>query len=210
MSKSFKVDLTGQRFGRLTVLEFVPNEKDCHSFWSCRCDCGKTVTISGNRLKNGDTKSCGCYNKEMLKKANTVHGGAHTRLYRIWAGMKQRCYYPNTSYYYRYGGRGITICDEWKNDFVVFRDWAMSHGYDDTLSIDRIDNDKGYFPENCRFVNAKTQCRNRRSNTFVEYQGEMITLAEAVERTGIKKGTLEDRYRSGDRGERLFRPVEKK
>ena len=120
--------------------------------------------------------------------------------------MKQRCSNANFTYY---GGRGITVCNEWCNDFTVFRDWALSHGYADNLSIDRIDNDRGYFPENCRFADAKTQSRNIRTNVHIEYGGRSVCLSEAAELSGINAMTLSCRYRKGDRGDRLFRPVQK-
>ena len=208
MSKSFKVDLTAQRFGRLTVLEFVPTDK-YGSFWKCLCDCGNRIIVRGMCLKRGDTLSCGCLRKETTAKTHSVHGLRRTRLYNIWTLMKNRCYNPNACNYNRYGSRGIKICDEWINDFKAFYDWSISHGYSDNLSIDRIDNNGNYEPSNCRWVDNKTQCRNIRRNVLVEYNGKMITLPEAAEITGIDLGALRSRYRNGDRGERLFRPVRK-
>lgn len=205
MSKSFKVDLTGQRFGRLTVLEFVPTEGKTE--WLCKCDCGKTVTVKGTHLIDGSTKSCGCFMAEKASMLHKKHGNTNTRLFGIWQRMKQRCYNPNADRYDLYGGRSIKVCPEWLNSFVAFRDWALSNGYNDTLSIDRIDVNGNYEPNNCRWVNMKTQCRNRRSNTFIEYQGEKITLAEAAERTGIGSATLQARYKKGQRGNELFRPI---
>ncbi len=206
MSKSFKVDLTGQRFGRLTVLEFVPTE-DRFTYWLCRCECGNTATVRAGHLKEERTTSCGCLREERIVRLNRTHGNANTRLYKIYHGIKKRCLNPNTRNYNNYGARGITICDEWLNDFVAFRDWALANGYNDTFSIDRIDVNGNYEPSNCRWTDRKTQCRNRQRNVFVEYQGEMIPLAEAAERTGIDYKVLHFRYQHGDRGKRLFRPV---
>ena len=204
MSKSFKKDLTGQRFGRLTVLEFVSTE-DRHTYWLCKCDCGKFVTVQGSHLNTSRAKSCGCFRSDF----RLIHGNSNIRLYRIWRSMKNRCNNPKNYAYKNYGGRGITVCDEWENDFTKFRDWAMSHGYADNLSIDRIDVNGNYEPENCRWTEMKTQQRNKSNNTFVEYQGEKITLAEAAEKTGINMTTLWRRYHHGDRGKILFRPVKK-
>lgn len=209
MSKSFKVDLTGQRFGRLTVLEFVPVPCTKRSYWKCRCDCGNEKTVETQKLLLFSTKSCGCLKIERIIKQSTKHGGKSTRLYEIYKSMRQRCLNSNNPHYCDYGGRGITICKEWENDFTAFRDWALSNGYADNLSIDRIDNDKGYFPENCRWVDRKTQCNNRRSNIIVVFNNKQFTISEASELSGIKYNTLRDRYLRGDRGDRLFRPVKK-
>ncbi|MBQ3021944.1 MAG: hypothetical protein IJD91_01275 [Clostridia bacterium] len=208
MSKSFKIDLTGQRFGRLIVLEFVPNEKR-GSYWLCRCDCGNEKVIRGNCLITKHTESCGCLFLDVRKASTTTHGNSNSRLYSIWKNMKQRCNNPNASKYGTYGGRGICVCDEWLNNFPAFRTWALSHGYADNLSIDRIDNNKGYFPENCRWADNKTQCRNLRKNVLVKYEGKLITISEVAEITGISKETLYYRFKHGYSNDQLFRPVKK-
>ncbi len=209
MSKSFKEDLTGKRFGRLTVLEFVPNEK-AKSYWKCRCDCGNIRIIQGTALKNGNTKSCGCYHSEVSAKRREKHKLTHTRLYSVWNRMKQRCYNSNDKCYKGYGARGIKVCDEWRQDFKAFYDWAIANKYKSGLSIDRIDVNGNYEPDNCRWVDMKTQARNRRNNVLVEYEGEMMTLGEIAEQINIPYATLKTRYQNGDRGDKLFRTTKKR
>lgn len=151
------IDLTGQRFGKLVVLERAKgNSKQIN--WLCKCDCGRTTVVQGSNLKNGHIRSCGC----LISESNTKHGQWNTRLYRIYHAMKQRCYNPNSAPYPFYGGRGITVCSEWLNDFQAFYDWAMSNGYRDDLSIDRIDVDGNYEPGNCRWTIKTLQSFNRR------------------------------------------------
>ena len=169
MSRS-AIDLIGQRFGRLLVLERAGNDSGGRALWKCRCDCGKVTVARGNDLRNGHTQSCGCKNAEESRirerETHTTHGGSETRLYRIWRGMKTRCYVPSSSGYAYYGGRGIAVCEEWIDDFTAFRDWALANGYADNLSIDRIDNEKGYSTENCRWVTSYEQMHNRRCDNI--------------------------------------------
>lgn len=158
----FKHDFRGKRFGKLLAIE--PTEERIHGkiVWRCRCDCGNYCMVMSTRLASGHTKSCGCYNSEHTVKMNTTHGGTHTRLYSIWASMKTRCLNPNSKAYHYYGGRGISICDEWKDNFSAFRDWALSNGYRDDLTLDRIDSDKDYSPENCKWSTWHEQRINQR------------------------------------------------
>lgn len=160
----FAENLIGQKFGRLTVVDRAPNDKSLHANWVCKCSCGNTKVVGARHLKSGNTISCGCYAKERSSERNTTHGMSNTRLFHIWTGMNGRCYCHGHNAYSRYGGRGIGVCDEWRHDFEGFYNWAMSTGYDDSLSIDRINNDKGYEPSNCRWATPKQQANNRRNN----------------------------------------------
>lgn len=192
-------DLTGRRFGRLTVVALDHYESTSHSTrWKCLCDCGKEKSVLASSLKSGNTTSCGCYSSEQKSKRSKTHGfGNENRLYRIWSDMKSRCYSQADRNYKRYGARGIEICAEWRYNFIAFRTWALSHGYDDSLSIDRIDNDGPYSPDNCRWATKRTQNNNRRTNVFITYHGETHTAAEWSNITGIKAATLVARKRHG-------------
>ena len=186
-------NLIGQRFGRLVVLSRADGSK--YTQWHCKCDCGNECDVLAGNLVKGHTTSCGCFREENRPNLRKTHGERNSRLYSVWCKMKDRCYCVNNPSYPRYGGRGITICDEWRNDFVAFRDWAYSNGYDETASygestFDRIDNSKGYSPDNCRIVNEQIQANNRRTNKLVTYNGETHTVAEWSRILGINQGTL--------------------
>lgn len=160
--------LTGQRFGRLVVTGKAEHDKHGHACWNCICDCGKEIAATSSNLKSGNTKSCGCLHNEKLSKRNaetkTTHGMTRTRLHIIWCDMRARCSYEKDKCYHLYGGRGITVCEEWQKSFTAFRDWALENGYSDNLTLDRIDNDKGYSPENCKWSTHAEQRRNQRRN----------------------------------------------
>lgn len=201
MPKGNPIDLTGQRFGRLTVLEVSPKRARRELMWVCQCDCGNVVTVRGKCLRKGETKSCGCYNKEVSSKRNKVlatkHGWYGTRLYRIYRRMKDRCTNPNVPMYHHYGGRGITVCDEWMNDPKAFCEWAMANGYEDNLTIDRIDTNGNYEPSNCRWVTNIQQQRNKRNNVTLTYNGETKCITEWAEMYGIARSKIYQRIRSG-------------
>lgn len=194
------IDKTGEKFGRLTVIK-LEGISGKEARWICQCDCGNETTVRSGNLTSGAVKSCGCYKHEYLVNSHTVHGGAkcegkRTKLYSIWIGMRRRCYDRNDANYPRYGGRGIVVCNEWKNDFAIFREWAIKNGYSSDLTIDRIDNDKEYSPENCRWTGALEQARNRRSNKVITFNGETHTAIEWEEKLGFSRGTISRRITS--------------
>lgn len=205
------IDLTGQKFGKLTVVIRAGVNMQNKALWVCKCDCGKETIVSGVYLRNGHTKSCGCYRAEIGEKIFTKHNGSNTRLYRIWCGIKKRCYDRNDKDKYKYyGGRGITVCDEWRNDFQAFYDWAMSHGYADDLTIDRIDNNGNYAPLNCRWISKKEQMNNTRRNHSVTINGESKNITQWAEESGVPIKTLWYRLKKGWSGERLLCEVRKR
>lgn len=157
------IDLTGQRFGRLVVIERAENIKG-KCFWKCRCDCGKQLIVSANHLRMHNTFSCGCYQKDMTSNARKKTGMSSKRIYFIWSAMKQRCFNPKYKQYADYGGRGITVCDKWKDDFQTFYDYVsqLPHFGEEGFSIDRINNDGNYEPGNVRWATKSEQNKNQR------------------------------------------------
>lgn len=169
-------NITGKHYGRLVAIEKVDNDRNNHKRWLCKCECGNEATVLENDLVTGKTRSCGCYYKETRKTVSKTHGGSKTRLFHIWSSMRNRCENPSHKDYGYYGGRGITVCDEW-NEYEAFSKWAYENGYADNLSIDRIDVNKGYSPDNCRWADAITQANNTRRNRMITYNGETKSLA---------------------------------
>ena len=186
------IDLTGQKFGRLTVIERTRNNnnKVC---WICRCECGNLKTVAGKDIKSGNTRSCGCIKHESKHNPNYKHGLKNEPIYKVWRGIKNRCYNTASFAYSEYGGRGITVCAEWLHDFQAFYDWAITNGYKKGLTIDRIDNNKGYAPDNCRWVTMRTQNNNKRNNHIVFYNGEKYTIAELAMKYGVDYDKLQQR-----------------
>lgn len=181
------IDLSGQKFGRLTVVKFVGKNNQNRAIWKCLCDCGNETIARADALKSGDKQSCGCLNSENKSREcierNIRHGLAHTRLYRVWCDMRRRCNDTRTPEYKNYGARGIKVCSEWDSNFQAFNDWAMKNGYDETAArgdctIDRIDVNSNYCPDNCRFVNLMVQGSNKRNNKRITHNGITMTQSE--------------------------------
>ena len=196
------MDYKGKRFGKWTVI----SETEGHSKWYCECDCGTRRYVPRYTLLNGTSKSCGCSRytgSHSIGERTRKHGDFGTRLYGIWATMKRRCYNSNTKFYHDYGGRGITVCDEWQ-EYIPFKEWALANGYEDSLTIDRIDVNGNYCPENCRWITQREQCYNTRKTRFVEYNGKNYTLKEISEITGLKIRTIRGRYERGWTPEQIF------
>lgn len=190
-------NLTGMVFGRLTVIEraddhICPSGQHIRQ-WKCRCSCGNTTIVSSRNLKTGNTASCGCKSTER----KTKHNLWNSRIYKIYYGMKARCYSSATPNYNDYGGRGIKICDEWKDDFMSFYNWSMANGYSDELSIDRIDVDGDYSPENCRWVDKIVQANNCRNTYYVTYKGVTKPISDWCRELGLKHSVVSSRLRSG-------------
>lgn len=194
---SVKTDIAGKKFGRLTAIEPIGKTKNRATIWACRCDCGQSVSILRSNLLNGFSQSCGCLQKELLSKRIRTHGMTDTRLYYVWRQMKDRCYRPKNSHYYCYGAKNIAVCDEWRSDFKTFYDWAMSHGYEEGLTLDRIDNDGNYCPENCRWVPYIKQMQNTSRNVYLTYDGRTLCVSEWSRIMNINKATLESRIKKG-------------
>ena len=190
------VDLTWKRFGRLFVTsraaDYVSPHGQHKTRWNCLCDCGRTTVVTSGVLKRGEARSCGCLHQELRHSLTKTHGETGSRLHHIWCGMRQRCSNKKHHAYNDYGGRGIQVCKEWES-FPAFRDWAIHSGYADTLSIDRIDNDSGYSPENCRWVSQKTQSNNQRSNVLITFNGKTQTRAQWAEELGLSASVIRDR-----------------
>lgn len=191
------IDLSGQRFGRLVVVKEAGRSSNGKALWLCECDCGNRRIFYGEKLRCGETRSCGCYRREITGKQFRKYNQVNKRIYRIWKLMHKRCYNPNDPKYNNYGGRGIIICPEWVNDFLSFQAWALGNGYTEHLTIDRIDVNGPYSPDNCRWTTNKVQCNNKTDNVVLEYQGESHTLSEWAHITGIKYSTLAYRASRG-------------
>jgi hypothetical protein len=184
----------GTRFGNLTVLRISRKKLYAHgTCWVCRCDCGKVLVCWGSLLRVGRKTQCGCRTSEIISKGRTVHGFSRSKVYRTLKIMIQRCTNPNHGNYRRYGGRGIKVCREWMNHPEKFVLWALANGYQEGLTIDRINNDKSYSPSNCRWVGWVPQARNRSDNHLVTWNGKTRTIAEWSEVTGLKYHTISKR-----------------
>jgi hypothetical protein len=182
------INLIGEKFGRLSPIKYIGNSK-----WLCECDCGNEVVVLTACLRNGNTKSCGCYNREKVIENSYKHGQSKSRINHIYRDMKDRCYNSKKQNYKYYGGRGIIICDEWldkKEGFLDFYNWSLENGYNDKLSIDRKNVNGNYTPDNCRWVTFDDQMKNMRSNHYIEINGEIKTVKEWSIIFNINYGTL--------------------
>lgn len=195
------IDLTGERFGRLVVLErlenYVSENGSSATMWKCKCDCGNIVNVRSSNLRNGHTRSCGCLFDEEHYNFHKTHGDSYSRIYNILRRMKDRCYNPRNNRYYRYGGRGITVCEEWL-DYNNFKKWAFENGFNENssrkeCSLDRIDSDGNYCPENCRWVNSFIQNNNKSNTVMLTYKGVTHSIIEWSAILGMSRGTLYNR-----------------
>ena len=194
--KSKVHDLTGKKFGLLTVIGLAETDTR-KTYWVCKCDCGNMKTVRSDSLLCGAIKSCGCIKRkqdEVNLTKNHRHKMSGTRIYSEWQGMKGRCYNKGNARYADWGGRGIEVCEQWRNSFESFYTWAMANGYQDNLTIDRIDNNGNYCPENCRWVGQQEQCRNRRSNINITIGNSTRTLMEWCEIFRVDYKNVNARY----------------
>jgi len=190
-----RIDLTGQRFGKLVAISIErKSSSSTRIYWNCVCDCGGKRVVSNDHLRNGDVTDCGCTRKHVAHW--NKHGMYNSRLYRIWSLMKERCCNPNRKEYPNYGGRGICICEEW-TEAKNFIKWSLNNGYSDELTIDRIDNDGNYCPENCRWVSRKEQMQNRRNNHYISFNGKTLTLTQLAKENGLTYSQLYKRLKLG-------------
>lgn len=186
-------DLSGQRAGKLEVVKLSHNDDYGRAVWLCKCDCGNQVTrkssVMSDAIKKGKASHCGC--SPILKTHGLTKG--NKKLHWVWAAMIQRCVNNKSKDYPDYGGRGISVCDAWRDDFSKFHEWSLSNGYADGMTIDRKNNDLGYCPENCKWVSVKNQMRNQRKTIFIEWNGQRKALTEWAELIGISEKTLRAR-----------------
>lgn len=190
----------GERYGMLVCIGKDPDKDE--RYYLYKCDCGNIKSIIQDNVKRGATKSCGCYQRN--HPSHTTYGFSHTRIDNIYRGMIGRCYCTSNSSYKKYGGAGIEVCDEWKNDKTKFFEWAFSHGYTESLTLDRIDGSKGYSPDNCRWATYKEQNNNRRSNRYLEAFGKKKTIAEWSDELGIPYDRIWRRLHYGWDAERAL------
>lgn len=194
-------NITGLRYGMLTVIKPIGKNKWGNIIWQCKCDCGNLTNAKEGDLHNKHKISCGCFKNNNLGNITRKHGytqdKSKVRLYNIWQIMKSRCYNPKNVVYEIYGKRGITVCDEWKNSFICFKDWALTNGYKSTLTIDRIDYNGNYTPFNCRWATPKEQANNKRNNRYLTLNGITHTAMEWIDILSLKASTVYSRLERG-------------
>ena len=210
------IDLTGEKFGRLEVKYKGEKHNNCIT-WHCECECGGEKDVRACHLRSKAIDSCGCLTKERHGDNHRTHGQSrtkyehrpngvqNTRPYLIWKNMRQRCGNPKNPSYKRYGGRGITVCDEW-NDYITFYDWAINNGYDEKLTLERENNDKGYSPDNCKWATNKEQCNNFSRNKLLTYQGKTQSIKMWAEELGISAGAIQGRIDGNLSEDKIFHP----
>lgn len=185
------VDLSGQKYNKLLIVERRGSDQLGHTLWLCKCDCGNYKICRGDKVKTGGIKSCGCNNRQ------SSHGLCNHRLYTIFSRMKDRCYNKNASNYKYYGARGIKICDDWLTDFIRFYAWSMENGYKGNLTIDRIDVNGNYEPDNCRWVTHLEQQHNKTNSVILDYNGKSLCISEWAQVLNISASTLYARFHQG-------------
>lgn len=196
-------ELCGKKFGRLTVVKrcenYVSPKGVTRSNWLCKCDCGNELKVTADKLKSGNTKSCGCLKNEITVQRSFKHGGRHTRLYSIYYAMVNRCGNKNAINYKNYGGRGIKVCDEWSGEdgFINFMNWANSNGYENNLSIDRIDVNGNYSPANCKWSTRREQMNNTTRNHLITIDNKTHTLSQWASISGVNPSTIYYRLKRG-------------
>ena len=200
-------DLTGKKFGRLTVVERYEKMSSGHSKWLCICECGNTKIVEDSNLKHSDKISCGCWRKELYIENAKYNGDSKTELYKIWSGMIRRCYNQKMQNYKYYGGRGVCVCDDWRNDengYFNFKKWALENGYKEGLSIERVDYNGNYCPENCTWILQKDQMKNTRRTHKITYNGKTMCLTDWAKELNISRWTLSSRLQRGMSVEEAF------
>lgn len=206
MAGSRRIDLTGQQFGRLTVMRADGQTTKGEIRWACRCACGGTKTVRAGHLKRGIVASCGCYRKEWATARMSTHRRSQTQVHRTWRNMRERCQNPRSKNYPSYGGRGITVCERWQAFENFYAD--MGDPPSPQHSIDRIDNDRGYEPGNCRWTTMDVQGKNRRRVIRIDFDGRCLTLKEWGVELGLSWVAIRERHRNGEVPPALFRPVD--
>lgn len=196
-SYTMRIDISGQRFGRLITIKRLIPSGETRNKWLCQCDCGNKCLATTSDLRRGKTKSCGCLKKELDKNRNKRHGMSNTSLHKRWRSIKDRCFNSKSKSFKNYGGRGISMCDEWKNSFESFENWALGNGYQENLTIERIDVDGNYEPKNCCWIPLEEQAKNRRTTRLISFNGETYSIREWSKRLGISESTLYFRLNSG-------------
>lgn len=197
-------NIIGTKYSKLTILEYLGSDSKYRSMVKVVCECGNITKVRLSALKYGSTTSCGCANKEAVKKSATTHGLSKTPLYRVWAGIKSRCLNPKSNAYKHYGGRGIDLYHYWAKDFRNFLYWCIKNGWEKGLEIDRIDNNKGYSPDNCRIVTDAINSRNKRNNHYITIGGKTMVLQDWCKLYDIRHNTALCRLKRGLKGEELF------